>query len=653
MRKVLLVLFIIAFITAVFSLCGRLRVEQSNSGIELIMDYHALNSLERDVDVELLRTLREKGLTAIAIYPDSIKDIVNRGDGRMFTGNEIERMQDVTGSIDPVLGSFPFSEDSLFIKIKDPFIIQRAEEYLPEWKESYGLEYIVEDKELILFFKDWEAKYLHISFGFDQVLIERIKSAGLKVVSRINNNPLSNQLNWALLKEGSPDYIIFAGSEITGYDQELEESELAETATIMRENGIVFGMIEPFIARQLGAASLAEELNYQVIRVHSIQQGEMDSRLPKYSLEGIVERYLLAVRERNVRLLYLKPFLEEKHDQEPVELTQAFVENLASGLRQEGFMVGKAIPFSYYSNSRIELLLIGLGIIVMGVILLEYLLGIRLTKWAILLLLSGLICELGLLYLDRVMLLRKILALGSSVIFPALAIISQVLVKKRGSWLLRFIKVSFISLLGVIFLGASLSHISFILQVDQFTGVKLSFVLPILMVTFYFLKQLYTKESRGWQEVISTILDIKIRVKHLLLLLILGIGGAVYIGRTGNFPLLPVPDIEFYFRDLLERIFYVRPRFKEFLFGHPFLVAALGLSGKIKGYLIFYLLVLLATVGQINILNTFSHAHTPLLISFLRVIHGLWLGLIIGLILLFILKLILDFWNRKRIGDHV
>jgi ABC-type nitrate/sulfonate/bicarbonate transport system permease component len=37
-------------------------------------------------------------------------------------------------------------------------------------------------------------------------------------------------------------------------------------------------------------------------------------------------------------------------------------------------------------------------------------------------------------------------------------------------------------------------------------------------------------------------------------------------------------------------------------------------------------------------MNTFSHAHTPIVLSLLRTVHGIWLGIIIGVLLVFALK---------------
>lgn len=51
--------------------------------------------------------------------------------------------------------------------------------------------------------------------------------------------------------------------------------------------------------------------------------------------------------------------------------------------------------------------------------------------------------------------------------------------------------------------------------------------------------------------------------------------------------------------------------------------------GYKKEYLPF---LLIASIGQVSLVNTFAHIHTPIFISVLRTLNGLWIGIVIGLI---------------------
>jgi hypothetical protein len=76
-----------------------------------------------------------------------------------------------------------------------------------------------------------------------------------------------------------------------------------------------------------------------------------------------------------------------------------------------------------------------------------------------------------------------------------------------------------------------------------------------------------------------------------------------------------------------------RPRTKEFLIGHPLLVAALDQRLRGRKSLSGWLMVG-AVIGQLSMVNTFSHIHTPLWVSGLRTGLGLVLGLAIGWVIL-------------------
>lgn len=640
-KKILLVIFIMALFVSLLGVYGRYKIDNSSNGVELIMDYQALASLDRD-EKEFLGELKEAGLTSVAVFPDTIKKLVNTNRINLIKGNELIRAGVISGRTNPLMNSFEISRDSAVLYIDNSSLIKGFLDRLPSWQKEYGVDYLLAGDELLVFFEEWHDKYLSLGIGFEEGLITEIRKTGLKIVPRIGNNKLTNEEQRALLAYYSPRYLIFNGTEVTGY-QEGSKEGLRETANLMLDNDIIFGMIEPFIARQLGAASLAHLLDYRLLRVHSIQQSEMDSKQDKYSLDNIVNRYYRAVKERNVRLLYLKPFLKEKDNKKPEQLTEEFIASLSVRLKKAGYLPGQADLYRDYENSFPALLLIGLGIAVVGIILLEYLLNKDILKWSYLIMVLVIIAEVLLFYMGRGILLRKILALASAIIFPTLAVITQLLNKVEESLLLKFLKTVVISLLGGIFLTAFLAHTSFVLKINQFVGVKLAFVLPLILISFYYFKTIdyqFNDRQGSFLERLDRLLDYNIKLKHLLLLFVLAVGGFVYIGRTGNYPLLPVSEIELNLREFLEKLLIARPRFKEFLIGHPFLVLTLGMVKEFKNKLLFYPFLLMASIGQITVLNSFSHVHTPLLITVIRIFHGLWLGLLLGYILLSVFRYI-------------
>ncbi|HMA99974.1 MAG TPA: DUF5693 family protein, partial [Spirochaetota bacterium] len=66
---------------------------------------------------------------------------------------------------------------------------------------------------------------------------------------------------------------------------------------------------------------------------------------------------------------------------------------------------------------------------------------------------------------------------------------------------------------------------------------------------------------------------------------------------------------------------------------------SLYLSAKKRKQLYFYPILMLASVGVITTVNTFSHLHTPVMISLLRTFHSYWLSFGAALVLILIYRI--------------
>jgi hypothetical protein len=113
--------------------------------------------------------------------------------------------------------------------------------------------------------------------------------------------------------------------------------------------------------------------------------------------------------------------------------------------------------------------------------------------------------------------------------------------------------------------------------------------------------------------------------------------GALMLVRSGNDSEISPSPLELALRHGLESALSVRPRFKEFLIGFPFMMllpALLPAHRRAIGWL----LALGIGVGIGDVIDTFSHLHTPLEVSLLRVVYGLVIGAIIGGILTWIYR---------------
>ncbi|MEN3015037.1 MAG: DUF5693 family protein [bacterium] len=101
---------------------------------------------------------------------------------------------------------------------------------------------------------------------------------------------------------------------------------------------------------------------------------------------------------------------------------------------------------------------------------------------------------------------------------------------------------------------------------------------------------------------------------------------SLYLLRSGNCGIIfPYEDK---IRNLMDKVFIARPRFKEFLVGDPSILAS--------SYSKFF--IPLAFIGVVSIVDSFLHIHTPIFYSLLRTI---W-GAVIGFVLFLIVKRIIE-----------
>lgn len=415
------------------------------------------------------------------------------------------------------------------------------------------------------------ARFLTLPVSFHGEDFQLVKDAGLQAAPKLAAVPWELDPLWL---ESAPPFLILSGQgefpahQLEGYSGRLALVEFSTPNTA-----------------HLGMTDL--------VRLHGISAPEM----AVLTEQRILNRYLRAVRERNIRVLYVRPFVEGANSW---ERSLALVDNLQRRLVAEGFILGAAEPFATWHPSILWLAIVGAGIWAGAI---YYGQGLF-PKISWLFTAGGILGWLGTvgILLMRPTLAQQGLALLAAIVFPALA-----LQEGESYW-----RVTAISLLGALFAVASLSGTEYLIKVQEFRGVKVAHLIPVALVAFAVVRPL-----RSW-------LNKDVPVRYLIWAGIAALVGILYILRTGNFG-LPVPQWEVSAREFLENFLGARPRTKEFLIGHPALYLVFKDREPKKSWLL-----PVAVVGQISLINTFTHTHTPLQVSLLRTFYGLVFGYLLG-----------------------
>jgi len=284
-------------------------------------------------------------------------------------------------------------------------------------------------------------------------------------------------------------------------------------------------------------------------------------------------------------------------------------------------------------------------LLIAGVCAGGYLLGLkfRFGKLALVLAALAFLGGAGLIFIGRAALAQKLYALCSVLIFPTLSVI--IFQPERGlplgKALLRILYTCLFSLIGAVLMTGLLADNLYMLKVDAFMGVKIAHLIPVLLVLgfWFFLRD----QQRSPFKKVRNVLEYKVSIGFALLACAALAVLAIYLSRTGN-DNAAVSGAEKWLRLFLDDVLYVRPRTKEFLFGYPCL-----LFMYYYGYRDWFLPVMaLAVIGQVSLVNTYAHIHTPIVYSLLRSLNGLWLGIVLGLLMLLTLKIFISLYEKNK-----
>ena len=246
-------------------------------------------------------------------------------------------------------------------------------------------------------------------------------------------------------------------------------------------------------ARCKGNDALARLIPGRTVRVQAIAKTELD----KLKLDDVVARYVLGVRERNVRVVYLRPW-PHRDGNLSIEATNVeMVKGIADQLRASGFRLGRATPIpEYHGNNRVLVGLAALAVPSIFVLLLDFF-GWYGRRIAVVAYAATIALYLGGLALHHDALARSMLALMGALLFATAALLvlagawreaparqtSAQIVRSLG-WTLA---ATGVALIGALVVVGILSSPLTMEEIERFRGVRLVLALPPLIALVLYL----------------------------------------------------------------------------------------------------------------------------------------------------------------------
>jgi len=220
-----------------------------------------------------------------------------------------------------------------------------------------------------------------------------------------------------------------------------------------------------------------------------------------------------------------------------------------------------------------------------------------------------------------------------------IAVITPLIALQRGRAMSTpydaFLRITLITLVGSVVMTAIAQNPETRLEITPFRGIKAAFLLSWVGSIFI----LYS-----WEEIRNVLSRYVRRWDVLLAGFVIAVIAYILI-RSGNAPASWKPAAEQGIRDRLESWLLVRPRFKEFALGHPILLVGLYISQLSRTRRVALdgrPWMVVGMLGQVSIVNTFCHLHSPLALALFRTFNGVALGLVIGFVMTQSLSLLIS-----------
>ncbi|MCE5286481.1 MAG: DUF5693 family protein [Pelosinus sp.] len=657
-NKILLLFIAIGLIAALTIGWQRHTVEVANQTIDMVMDYEdivELSELEGVPRQDLLQQFKQAGLTSLAVYETTLDKLNKSGKITAVSGAQIIN-QYRTGMLSDA--NWRELVDKNAILPEDVYVTGHNQAVFDEVKSDLAHrlsparihEFAVGGKPVLAVKANFE-KVVKWNLGLPTDEMREAAEAGFYVIARPTNYTKVNEDDvkavFARLDAvKNVTTIMFTGDAgVLGYPDLL-----SLVASNMKQRHLTLGMIEHPLQlgflKQDGLLPLASAINYQGARVYAIPKDEQ----PKLKVAEAIQRWELTDRERNIRMNLLRKYDKPEPGKTLVETNLAYVSGVKKVLEGRGFTLGRAGLYQPYFASPILLALVIIGAAAAGILFLTLVRPFKARYQYIMLFILSLALVIPVLKGGGT-LVRQAVATVSAITFPSLAMIWQLDQWRNysagdhkgpvgiiGHALLGVTITLCLSLIGGFYVSGALADVRFLLEMEIFRGVKLTFVAPLIMVTLAYLTRynlfdtVNSMDARSVGRQIKRILDLPVKVKTLLAVAIAALAAWVFVGRSGHTAGVPVPDIELKLRRFLEYTMYARPREKEFIIGHPAFFLAVMAMYKKWPQALHYALVMLATIGQGSLVETFAHMRTPVFMSFVRALDGLIAGAALGIV---------------------
>ena len=700
-NPILVLCIAVAFCVALYLMQIRVGIEKRNDTVEQTLDYQAILMMaqrEGYSSEKLLRKFKDAGVTTLIVYDTTLERLDREKRISAMPGDVLQKSAAGVhrGDFDVILASPALDPDAVYVtrgndeeawnEVKEDLFLRYGTERVKQFSQNPEILEVKGDSRLLLE-PDYRAKtpMMQAPLGLSVKELREVKEKGFYIAVRPQNYLPYTQKGMESLfaridKAGvQVTTYIPCGTDVIGFPADIEYM-----GRKLRERNIRLGLLEHVtqlqFAKFAGLDALLRSVDNNAVRVLNIDAQENS----KLMMPDALRRWALADEERNIRINYVRLFLKPQNGVDIIDLNLDYMRQITQQVKDRGYKIGVAGVFQKpgdtdasangnpgfagsYDPDRKALLVVALG--AWAALALYIVMIFPSCKGAkqYLLVIAGMLITAYSLFMGRGLSIRQGLAFLSAVLYPVLSMSviltlwediktdtkSTVGVIFAALWQLALAIA--LSLIGATLNGSIMGDLRFLLEADIYRGVKLTFIMPVLLTLLLFLRQysIFQETGRKATDLFAQLVRIckmRLTLGHFVILGVLLFVAYIFVGRSGHTGGVPVPAIEIKLRLFLEEVMYARPREKEFMIGHPAFFLAVLAAYRMAPNWCKLALVLGAVIGQGSLVQTFCHMRTPAMMSYIRAADGYLLGSVLGIIAVIVVSILMPYvkpWLRR------
>ena len=573
------ILLIVALLASLAVALFRARAESHARRVELAMDFTDFDALARSYDYNpaaFLIALRRAGLTSLALTEELGANVGYDGKASATTGAALVNQAGITPIRDPLLAGLVRNHrivnGAVYLLVSDPSTYHR-------YRSELALHFMPKSVRVLRASRPWlievhtQIDYFNaMALGIPTDQIELARRLALLVVPRFQNDErfgapqIDATFDDVLRYDPKVSTVIFFGlsNQVLGYPDHLPEA-----ADAFKRHVFNFGSIETYDPSQVqkGNDTLAKLIPGRTVRVQAIAKTELD----KLKLEEVIERYVLGVRERNVRVVYLRPWGHQDGNLSIEATNVEMVKQIADELRDDGFRLGRATPIPlYHGNNRALVGLAALAVPSIFVLLLDFF-GWYRRRWAVVAYALTVLLYVAGIATHHDAFARSAIALAGGLLFATAALLilipawNETPSASRATQLTRSLgwtlAATGVALLGALVVVGVMSSPLAMEEIERFRGVRLVLALPPLIALglYLFDKRFGAGAQRPRDVFLSPVLAYQLLAGIVIVAL-----GVLMLVRSGNESEVSPSPFELSLRHALTHVLSVRPRLKSF-----------------------------------------------------------------------------------------